>query len=68
MKVKELIEKLRQPYKVEMREDNYFLCETTTNNKTVELFYEREVYDWFPVERGLGLAVGICINLISEEA
>ena len=47
MKVKELIEKLRITQDVEIREDNYYLCDTNTTNKTIEIFKEREVIDWF---------------------
>jgi hypothetical protein len=47
MKVKELIENLRITQDIEIREDNYFLCDTTTTNKTIEIFKEREVIDWF---------------------
>ena len=47
MKVKELIKNLRIAQDVEIREDNYFLCNTRTDNKTIELYKEREVIDWF---------------------
>lgn len=67
MNVKQLIENLRQPYEVEIREDNYFLCKTRTNNKTMELFYNRVIIDWFPVARGLGCDVGLVINIKSED-
>ena len=46
MKVKELIENLRITQDVEIREDNYYLCDTNTANKTMEIFKEREVIDW----------------------
>jgi len=68
MKVKELVSKLRQAYDVEIRENNFFLCKTTTQNKTIELFSEREVIDWFPQPKGLAdLAVSLVINISSEE-
>ena len=47
MKVKELIKNLRITQDVEIREDNYYLCDTNTANKTMEIFKEREVIDWF---------------------
>ena len=45
--VKELIKNLRIAQDVEIREDNYFLCNTRTDNKTIEIYKEREVIDWF---------------------
>ncbi len=48
MKVKELLSCLRMPSKVEIREDNFFLCSTVTDSKVMEVFNEREVIDWFP--------------------
>ena len=47
MTVKDLIKNLRIAQDVEIREDNYFLCNTRTDNKTIEIYKEREVIDWF---------------------
>ena len=68
MTVKELISKLRQSYKVEIREDNYFLCETKSDNKAINLFANRKVIDWFPSDHITGVRVGLVINISSEES
>lgn len=68
MTVKELISKLRgNGYLVELREDNFFLCKTYTDNKTLELFYDREIIDWFPDSKG-GCGTGsLVINIKGED-
>lgn len=65
MTVKELISKIRPNLKVkiEIREDNYFLCSTFVDSKALELFSERQVCDWFPDDKGWSLV----INITSED-
>ena len=47
MTVKELISILRFPHNVELREDNFFLCKTTTSNKAMDTYLDRKIKDWF---------------------
>lgn len=49
MKVKDLLKYLRQGCggRVEIRENNFYICETRTDSKGLEPYYEREIIDWF---------------------
>lgn len=51
MKVKEFLRELKTPCKVEIRENNHYLCDTTTDNKTIELYYNRELMGWYPTSK-----------------
>ena len=48
MTVKDLVSKLSIDYNISLEEDGVFLCKTTSKNKLLEVFNNREVIEWCP--------------------
>ena len=48
MTVKDLVSKLSIDYNISLEEDGVFLCKTTSKNKLLEVFSNREVIEWCP--------------------
>ena len=48
MRVKDLVSTLSIDYNISLEEDGVFLCKTTSKNKLLEVFNNREVIEWCP--------------------
>ena len=48
MTVKDLVSTLSIDYNISLEEDGVFLCKTTSKNKLLEVFNNREVIEWCP--------------------
>ena len=48
MTVKDLVSTLSIDYDIRLEEDGVFLCETTSSNKLLGVFNNREVIEWCP--------------------
>lgn len=69
MKVKEMLELLRMPKKIEFRdEQNYSICYTSSDSSGVIPYLEREIFQWFPLSFSPFQSQGdICILLKDEK-
>ena len=66
MKVKDLVSTLSIDYDISLEEDGVFLCKTTSNNKLLEAFSNREVIEWCPRSYSSIFAKYIVINIKKE--
>lgn len=65
MTVKDLVSKLRMSTSIELREDNFYLLNSNSDNKAMEEYKNREVIDWFPHIKLLDCPI-IVINIKGE--
>ena len=68
MTVKDLVSKLSIDYNISLEEDGVFLCETTSSNKLLEVFNNREVIEWCPRSYSSIFTKYIVINIKKESA
>ena len=66
MTVKDLVSKLSIDYNISLEEDGVFLCKTTSSNKLLEVFSNREVIEWCPRSLSSIFANYIVINIKNE--
>lgn len=67
MTVKDMVEKLRMPKMVEIRDHaNYFICTCKTESKGITPYLENEVIEWFPFDDSVFYGPNFCI-LINDE-
>ena len=65
MTVKDLVSKLRMRTDIELREDNFYILNSKSNNKALAVYENREVIDWFPQAKLLDSPL-IVINIKGE--
>ena len=66
MTVKDLVSTLSVDYDIRLEEDGVFLCKTTSKNKLLEVFNNREVIEWCPRSFSSIFANYIVINIKKE--
>ena len=66
MTVKDLVSTLSIDYNISLEEDGVFLCKTTSKNKLLEVFNNREVIEWCPRSFSSIFANYIVINIKKE--
>ena len=66
LRVKDIISLLRLNKKIEIRENNFYLCDTEKDSPALALFNDREVSNWFPYCKTQGEST-IVIDLKAEE-
>ena len=66
MTVKDLVSKLSIDYDIRLEEDGVFLCDTTSNNKILGAFSNREVIEWCPRSYSSIFTKHIVINIKKE--
>ena len=66
MTLKDLVSTLSVDYNIRLEEDGVFLCETTSKNKLLEVFNNREVIEWCPRSFSSIFANYIVINIKKE--
>ena len=66
MTVKDLVSTLSIDYNISLEEDGVFLCKTTSKNKLIEVFSNREVIEWCPRSYSSIFTNYIIINIKKE--
>ena len=68
MKVKDFLELLRFPIRIEIRnEDNINICYTSSDLEGIKPYLEREIAEWFPSVASAPMRWDVCI-LLKDEA
>ena len=66
MTVKDLVSTLSIDYDIRLEEDGVFLCDTTSSNKILGAFNNREVIEWCPRSYSSIFTKHIVINIKKE--
>ena len=66
MTVKDLVSTLSIDYDIRLEEDGVFLCDTTSSNKILGAFSNREVIEWCPRSYPSIFTKHIVINIKKE--
>ena len=66
MTLKDLVSTLSIDYDIRLEEDGVFLCDTTSSNKILEAFSNREVIEWGPRSYSSIFTKYIVINIKKE--